>query len=323
MTEHKQDGLISEPVISKESFNLLSSDGKTTLHGFVWRVPSIDYKGIFQLVHGMVEFIDRFDEFARYLAKSGYIVIGHDQLMHGDSVPVGKERGFLELNHGALDLVNDVDKVRNFAVEHFGKLPYIILGHSMGSFVVRVYLQNYASGIDGAVIMGTGWQSPRLMDVTKALSFNLVKAHGKDYRSKFLDACVLGSYAAKFAGEDSSAWLSHNLESRKAYKSDPRTQFRFSAASYHELFVLVQRSCRKKLIAQMPKDLPMFIVSGSKDSVGDSGKGPEKLFTALRGMQFRDVSIKLYEGDRHELLQELDRSEVFFDICSWADEHVK
>lgn len=311
-----------DKLISKKSFSLCSSDGQTTLQGSIWLVDGIQHKGIFQIVHGMVEFIDRYDEFARYLANSGYIVIGHDQLGHGSSVRDGACRGFLTMKRGALYLVSDVDLVRKYAQDQFGPLPHVLLGHSMGSFVVRVYLQNYAQGLHGAIIMGTGWHNHRLMDFTKALSLNLVKAHGEDYRSKLLDALVLGAYAAKFPGEGKSAWLSHNLESRKAYKSDERTQFRFSAASYHELFVLVQRSCRLSLIASMPKNLPILITSGACDSVGNFSKGPKKLYETLQDLSFTEVSIKLYPDDRHEILHELDRHEVFADIKSWADTYV-
>lgn len=163
------------------------------------------------------------------------------------------------MKRGALYLVSDVDLVRKYAQDQFGPLPHVLLGHSMGSFVVRVYLQNYAQGLHGAIIMGTGWHNHRLMDFTKALSLNLVKAHGEDYRSKLLDALVLGAYAAKFPGEGKSAWLSHNLESRKAYKSDERTQFRFSAASYHELLYWCSVHVGSHLLRLCQKIFPFLL----------------------------------------------------------------
>ncbi|MDO5043980.1 MAG: alpha/beta hydrolase [Coriobacteriia bacterium] len=309
--------------IVRQDFTVPSSDGKTRLHGFVWKKNNTAYKGAVQLVHGMVEYIERYHEFALYLAQHDYLVFGHDNLKHGFSINSAKERGNFEYKQGAVQLVQDLNVVTEALSDEISGLKRVILGHSMGSFIVRNYIQEYADDLSGAIIMGTGFESNSLMKASLRLSELLAAIKGPDYISNFLDGLVLGRYSSKFVSEGKTAWLTHDESIRHAYEMDPRTQFTFSVGGYHELFVLASRANRKDLINKTPHDLPILIISGEEDPVGDFGKGPKKLYEIYRELDFPNVSLQLVLNTRHEVLNESNRDNSFEDIRVWIDAYVK
>lgn len=301
-----------------KEFTVPSSRGDADLHCVEWGVENP--KATVQISHGMIEHITRYAEFAEYLNGRGYAVIGHDHLGHGDTTP--DDLGLIAEDDGDEHLVEDVFLVTKKIDEMHPGIPHFILGHSMGSFVVRRYLTRYGDMVDGAVIVGTGNQSGLSVAFAKLVASVLVKMKGPRYVSPFLDKAVLGGNDRKFDEPDlPNRWISRDPEVVKAYNSDPYCTFSFTVAGYRDLMTLIQKVIRRQDLDRVPKGLPIILVSGADDPVGGFGKGVEK---AKAGMEKAGLKpgIRLYEGGRHEILNETNRSEVRSDVADWLDSHV-
>lgn len=313
------EGPRDEAGVQKDSISFMSANNRSKLVGYLWHAPDAAHRGVLQLVHGMIEYIDRYDRFARVLAQEGYVVVGHDQVGHGGSVKKPEEWGHLEPGIGARVFIDDVHSLRLAMVSRYPDLPYYLFGHSMGSFIVRNYIQGHSDGLSGALICGTGWEDEKALRG----GILLCKLMGtlKGYKSKLglLDKMTLGAYDGAFPDEGKAAWLTKDLAIRKQYLHDPRSTFRFSIGGFHELFSLIKQSQNKKLIAHTTKSLPLFILSGEEDPVGEMGKGPVMLYEVLEQLGFTDVTLKLYPHDRHEILNETNYDEVDHDIISWLE----
>ncbi|MBR6173051.1 MAG: alpha/beta hydrolase [Eubacterium sp.] len=308
----------------KKEFTFPSSDGRTQIHAVRWTNPEISPVGIVQLIHGMVEYIDRYEEFAEYLADQGYIVVGHDHLGHGKSVCTEDDYGFFADDHPAIVLMQDIHRLRMGTSARYPELPYYMLGHSMGSYILRRYLASQGEGLAGAIIMGTG----QVPDVATSAGLALIKAEAKKngwrYRSEKVEKLTFGGAYKQFdlTGEDPSrSWLSKNEENVREYYRNPLSGFRFTLNGYYVLLSTVRFDNQKKNVAAIPKDLPILIVSGEDDPVGDMGKGVKKVYQSFVKAGIRDVSCNLFPGDRHEILNETDRNEVYAYILDWLKEH--
>lgn len=189
--------MTSEVQIERIEHFIGSSDGTSQLRVLLWipYLPENELKGIVQIVHGMEEHIDRYDEFARFLARNGFVVGAHDHVGHGKSVLDVRDLGHITLDQGDAVLVNDVDRVRRALFEQFSDLPYFIFGHSMGSFVTRVYLSEHAQGVQGAIICGTGNQPALLARSGNLLAHTIGTVMGERYKSKVLDSMGAGGFA--------------------------------------------------------------------------------------------------------------------------------
>lgn len=309
----------------KKHFYFPSTDRRTKIHAIQWTNENVTPKGVVQLIHGMVEHIERYDEFANFLADQGYIVVGHDHLGHGRSVVSEEDYGFFDENQPALVLLQDIHRLRIGTSRQYPGLPYIMLGHSMGSYLLRRYLSSHGEGLDGAIVMGTGQEIDAVTTAGLAFLKAEAKKHGWHYRSEKAAKMTFGAPYRKFdlTGEDPErSWLSKNVENVKAYYSDPRCGFLFTLNGYWALISTVKFDNQKKNIAAIPKDLPILIVSGEDDPVGNLGKGVKKVYNAFVKAGIRDVSCKLFEGDRHEILNELDRDEVYRYILDWIEMHL-
>lgn len=306
-----------------ERFTFLSNDGQTTIHAVKWLPDNGNYCKILQITHGMVERIKRYEEFAGFLTKHDYMVVGMDFLGHGDSVLSENDRGYFAKKNPSNTLCKDMQKLRKHIQNANPGIPYFMLGHSMGSYMLRKYLAIYGTGLNGAIIMGTGYNSPAVTRVGVLLSKMTALIKGDHYRSSLLDGLTKGNDYSDYdlSGQDlSKSWLSKNEENVAAFGSDPKCQFRFTANGFQGLFEAVLFSCMEENIEKVPSDLPLFIVSGAEDPVGSMGKGVEKVYELFQKTGHEDVSCKLYEGDRHEILNELDRAQVYEDILAWMEE---
>ncbi|MBP5225321.1 MAG: lysophospholipase [Lachnospiraceae bacterium] len=304
--------------MKKEEFYRLSSDGVTQLHGFTWS-PEGEVRAVLQLVHGMVEYIDRYDAFAAYLADRGIACIGHDHLGHGKSVTDETKLGHFADNDGDKYVIEDMHRITEDAKERFPGKKVFVLGHSMGSFLLRKYITLYSGEIDGAIVMGTGYIPAVLAGTGKTLS-GLTKAlKGAYHRSKLLTGLALGSNNKPFEpARTPNDWLSRNEENVDRYNADPLCGYMFTAASYVSFFTVIESLARKEGFDRIRKDLPVLITSGENDPVGGKAACPQVLqeFEAL-GMT--DVTMKLYPEDRHEILNEVDRDEVYENIEKWLE----
>ena len=302
----------------REEFFMPSNDGKTKLHGYVWK-PEGEAKAVLQLVHGMVEYIGRYSDFAEFLTKSGFAVIGHDHLGHGQSVLDETKLGYFAEKDGARIVLEDMHAVTGKAKELYPDVKHFILGHSMGSFMVRRYLTLFGNEVDGAIIMGTGFIPSALAGVGKTMSKMVKSMKGEFHRSKMLTGLALGSNNKPFEPARTPVdWLSRNTENVDRYVADPLCGYLFTTSAYVDFFTVIGDIQKKENLEKMPKELPILITSGELDPVGGK-KAVESLKAQYDELGMKDVTVELYPEDRHEILNEVDRGTVYENIQKWLE----
>lgn len=310
-------------MVKKEDIYYESRDNRTRIHGVQWIPKKGEIKGILQIVHGMVEHIERYEDFALYMAEKGFVVVGNDQLGHGDSVNEEKERGYFCAKDGATVLVRDVHRLKKLTQKAYPGKPYFILGHSMGSFIVRKYMIEYGKGVDGVLLLGTAWKEESLIKLGITLANTLSRLHGENYRSKFINRRAFASFNAAFEpARTEHDWLTRDEKKVDEYEQDPRNHFIFSVNAYRTLFQLMLYVQQDENYAAAIKTLPVLILAGARDPVGDNSEGVEKVYKHYLQLGYSNVNWKIYPEDRHELLNELDREQVYQDIEQWIWEQL-
>ena len=311
----------------RKNFTYKSSDGKTRIHGMVWipdHTKRSKIRGIVQIVHGIVEFIGRYDRFARFLNDHGYLVIGNDHLGHGASVCTDEDHGFFAEPDGNACLIGDIRKLHRHTREKFPGVPYFIMGHSMGSFLARQYITRFGNELTGAILLGTGYQSMAAVKTGEELCRQIAGVKGWRYRSTVLFDIALGSNNRKIKNPRTSYdWLSHDEAVVDAFAAHPWNTFRFTVNGYYNLFRTIEAASRPANIQMIPFDLPVFIVSGEEDPVGDYGKGVRKVYDQYLKNGITNVSMKLYPGLRHEILNEAGHDVVDHDLLQWLEDHLE
>ncbi|HHZ02025.1 MAG TPA: alpha/beta hydrolase [Tissierellia bacterium] len=300
-------------------FYFNSKDGKTKIRALMW-IPKNEIKAILQISHGMLEHMERYDHFGNYMASKGILVVGNDHLGHGSSVTSEEDRGYLYKDWHAL--IEDMHNLMVIIREKYPGVPYFLLGHSMGSFLTRYFITVYGKEIDGAIIMGTGQQPRALIKFGLLLTHFIALFKGWKYRSKFINYLVLGENNKKFKpAKTKSDWLTRDEKIVDAYLSDNRIDFIFTLNGFNNLFRLILQMNDKSQINNISKDLPLLLVSGQNDPVGDFGKGVHKTYNMYKALGMKNISMKLYAEDRHEILNELDREQVYEDILRWIEKN--
>lgn len=303
----------------RKEFEFISKDGVTCVHAAEW-IPETVPCAVLQICHGMVEYIERYEEFAAYLTDRGFYVVGHDHLGHGRSIQSESHYGFFHESNGNEYVVGDIHQLRCITEKKYPDSPYFMLGHSMGSFLLRQYLLTYSNGLCGAIIMGTGYKSAGILNGGMVLCRLVAAIKGWKYRSKFINNLGLGSYNKKFEpGESPKDWVTSDPEKRNDYLRDPLCSFVFTVSGYYQMFKGMKKLTRKENLAKMIMTLPVLLVSGKDDPVGDFGRSVQKVYQQFQEAGLNDVSIKLYDGDRHEILNETDRKQVYEDIVQWLE----
>ena len=306
----------------KQQFFYPSSDDIHQINAIRWLPEQTPYKGIVQIVHGMVEFIDRYDEFARFLCDKGYIVVGEDHLGHGHSVNDESEWGYFGKSNGFNFIIKDLCQLHKMQTKEFGDIPYYMLGHSMGSFLARIYITKYGRHLTGAIIMGTGNQPPALAGAGLLLAYIISAFKGDTCRCPFINNMAFGAYNKKFEpARTNYDWLTKDEAIVDTYVKEPRCTFMFTLGAYKELFKGLLYVGNKKNIAKTPKELPILVISGAMDPVGDFGKGVQGVYEMFVAAGIDDAAIKLYDDGRHEILNETNRQEVYEDISVWLNAH--
>ncbi|MBR2533904.1 MAG: alpha/beta fold hydrolase [Erysipelotrichaceae bacterium] len=305
----------------KNEFRFRSSNGEVDVRSMEY-IPDDRIIGILQIAHGMVEFIDRYEDFAKYLNSKGILVVGNDHIGHGGSVNSEDDWGYFGEN-GNRHVLDDMHELTILTKKKYPGLPYFLLGHSMGSFYARQYLCEYGNELDGAIIMGTGYEALSTVKAGMFLCRLIAAFKGWRYRSTFVNNIAFGSYGRKFEPLRTRAdWLSKDEALVDWYVNEPRCSFLFTLNGYYSMFEGISRLHDRSLLEKVPKDLPIFFVSGKDDPVGSFGKEVEASVKSLEDVGVKNIQLKLYENDRHEILNETDKEIVYVDLYNWLKEHI-
>ncbi len=302
--------------IHTNELTLLSSDREQTLNCVVWEGEAPP-KAVLQIVHGMEEYVMRYSAQAHDLVKRGWAVIGHDHLGHGKS-GIHQRGHFTDRKDGSLIVQQDITAVHQYARSRWGDVPLFILGHSMGSFLVRRWLMTHSHEVKGAVIMGSGWYDSLTTGAGLAAITIAEKLHGSKSKVGWLTR-LLSPMEWKFRKEGRYAWLSKNKANADAFLTDPLRGFGFTVGSYRHFFENIAAVAKAENKEKMNLNLPLLIISGSDDPVG--GKtAVEKIANFYRGLGCTKVTPIIMEGDRHELYFEDDGEKTIAAVSGWLEE---
>ena len=301
---------------------ILSNDGTHKLHMEIFEPTELNLKIVLQISHGMIDFVGRYKRYAESLNALGITVVGADHIGHGASVNDKSEYGYFA-KRGGIDLVlSDLKKANDDVRSRYPDYKVVLLGHSMGSFLARLYMERYPDSVDGVILQGTAGPNP-LLPAGRALVAVMKPIFGDHYRSSLVKGMAEGSYNTKYKNEtwggkpNVGAWLTRDGARVQDRPNDERTNFIFTLSGYGDLFKMLTLCNSKKHYAALPKDMPIFIMSGADDPVGDFGKGVRTVYTSMKSAGLKNVEMKLYDGARHELFNETNANEVFADILAW------
>ena len=299
----------------------------------------------------MVEFVDRYDDFARFMAGKGFLVVGEDHLGHGDSVQSPEHYGYFG-EHGNEWIISDIHHLRTETQKDNLDIPYFMLGHSMGSFLLRQYITElditqstaafsqqsetnssaddsadssvltYANGLSAVIIMGTGWQPKVALLAGKTIAKLLgTKQLGKN--AKALEQIAFGTYLKHIDNpQTSSDWLTKDREIINWYRANPLCTFHFTPNAFYHMFCGMEKAHDISRMKNLPAGLPILFTSGAEDPVGNWGEAVRKAYMIYQDNTDCDVSIQLYLDDRHEILNETDRADVYQDILDYLENHM-
>lgn len=296
-------------------FKFPSSDGAHQCHACLW-LPEGEPRAVVQLVHGICEYIQRYRPFAEFLVNRGFVVTGNDHLGHGKTVNSSDEFGYFT---NWFDLVRDTHILRLAIGDCFPNLPYFLLGHSMGSFVARTYLIDYPGTLNGCILSGTGQEAA----ATVALGKWLTGLGDPHVGNKLFYDLSIGAYNDKFKPNRTSAdWISRDRDAVDAYLNDPLCSFQTTAGMNHAMMCGLQYIANRSNLARMDPDTPIYFMSGDQDPVGDMGAGVRKVARMFLDTTVKDLTVRLYPGGRHEMLNEINRADVFEDVLGWIENHM-
>ena len=311
-------------MLNIQDFTFPSSDGATALHGRLWCDDTQAPRAVLQIAHGVSEYIARYDRFARFLVEKGFAVVGHDHLGHGQSLPEGGTAIYFADENGWTKAVDDVAALSRKMKADFPGVPLFLLGHSMGSFLTRSFLIRYPGVVDGAIVMGTGWQAPVMIQGGLLVAGLEAKRHGRRAVSPLVNNLAFGGYNKPFrpnrTGYD---WLSVDEENVDRYVADPKCGEDATIGLFLDMLEGFRFNQNVENLKRMDKDTPVLFVSGEKDPVGSMGKGVEKCRDAFKSAGVKDVDLILYSGLRHEILNEKSQQKmVDHDILMWLEAHL-
>lgn len=296
-----------------------SHDNASTIRALVWEPddaarPDFSPRAVVQIVHGMSEHVERYAPFAEFLVGRGFVVCANDHVGHGKTAGE-RDLGHMPLANGADVLVEDVHALREKVCERYPHARHVMFGHSMGSFVTRVYLTRHADGLSAAILCGTG-QQPRIQTVAGRVITRLIaQIRGERHVSRFVDSLGAGAYGRAIRGARTDVdWISSDPDVVDEYIADPLCGQPFTVGAYATLASLVADATDARLARRVPKDLPLLFVAGAEDPVGDCGRGVARAVDEYRNAGVRLVEMGIYPGARHEILNEPCHEAVWHDV---------
>ena len=296
-----------------------SVDGKHTVYAEIYIPKDREPVGIVQLAHGMVDYVGRYTALADFLTEKGYIFAGNHHLGHGKSVTDESDYGFFGESEGYKFVIDDMYSMNEYLRKTYPGLPLIVMGHSMGSFITRLYTVKYPDSMSGVIIHGTGGKNPAL-PLGKFVTKLLMTFKGPRKRSDLIENLAFGAYNSHFPkSEGKNAWLTRDIQSVSGRDDDKYTNFKFTLSGYYDLFTMLGECNKQAWFDNYPKKLPTLVISGDADPVGNYGKGPRQVYARLGEAGCEKLTLKMYEGARHELFNEINKDEVFADILSWIE----
>lgn len=280
--------------------------------------PTGAVRGVVQIAHGMAEHFERYNAFADFLAERGFVVCGEDHLGHGRSAASEEDYGYFSEINGWENVVKDMFKLTKIMKKNYPEVPYFLLGHSMGSFLARAYVTRYSKHLDGVVFSGTsGGVGGTSAMLTLLDAVKLFK--GDKHKSKLFDKLAFGGYNKKITERNSDFdWLTRDTSIVAKYCNDKRCGFTFTLNGFENLSKLLWYVSNDKWFKTYPKTLPTYLVSGACDPVGNYGKGVLKVFNELN-LNDCTVEMKIYKDARHEVLNEINKDEVYADLLDFFE----
>ena len=304
-------------IIRKEAY-FNSSTGKNKIHCMIWQDDAVKPIALFQIAHGMSEHIERYDDFACFLAGHGFIVCGNVHLGHGKSVNSLDDLGYMDDKNGHIRMVDDMHILHHIMHKRYPDLPYFLFGHSMGSFLSRSYAAHFGKELAGAIFCGTGELPASLEGVVSAFD-KVVDKIGPHANADLLFKIGNGVFNAQFKNPRTNVdWISTSEENLDRYLDDPLCGFNFKLGGTRDVVRILMEVSRKDWAQKVPQDLPIMLISGAKDSVGFNGRGVLAVSDNLE-LAGNEPTVILYPNDRHEILNENDHEKIYNDIMKWLD----
>ncbi len=271
--------------------------------------------GILQISHGMSEHSKRYVPFMEFMCRQGYVCVIHDHRGHGESLKKKEDLGYFYDVTGEY-IVEDLHQVTLYIKKKYPGLPLILFGHSMGSLVARCYIKRYDGELKKLILCGAPCGNP-LVNAGIFLTRALYKIKGGDYRSQMIHKLAMGAYSRRFPNEGPNGWICSDKSQIEKYELDEESGFMFTVNGYQNLFLLLKKTFSKKGWQMENPKMPILFIAGEEDPVIGGKKKFQDSIMFLRKRGYQEIGSRLYEGKRHELLNEDIRARVYQDVADW------
>jgi alpha-beta hydrolase superfamily lysophospholipase len=296
-----------------------------TIFYYKWPAnKNIPLKGVIQISHGVGEHAGRYQPIAKILQREGYEVYANDHRIHGKSAKNDAFLGFYDGDDYFSDALNDMRHLTDIIKKEHPNKKIILFGHSMGSLLSREYATKYGGDLEALILSGTANFMKGLGSFGLLSAQFLGKLNGKHRSNEFLKNLFFTQFNKKFKPNRTKVdWISSDENQVDLFEADPLRIEDFSLSIFLDLLKGSKKVNQVSTFKNTPKELPLFIFSGDKDPVGEMGKGVKKVKNKYQKAGINDITLKLYKGGRHEMLNEVNKNEVEQDVINWLNEKIK
>ena len=306
-----------------KNFTFKSEEG-AEIYVYNWIPDSeVKVKGVVQIAHGMAETAARYERFAEFMTKNGYIIYINDHRGHGKTAGSLEKVGYLADEDGFDWMAKDLHQLSGIIKKEHPELPLFLYGHSMGSYVAQRYIMLFGNELKGVMLSGSNGKQGPILTIGTMVAKSEIKKNGRKVKSDKMNQMTFGGFNKAFRPNRTDFdWLSRDNAEVDKYVADPYCGYVCTTGFFFDLLTGLKTIEKKENIALVPKTLPILIFSGAMDPCGKNGKGVTKLLNTYKKHGISDVTLKLYPEARHELLNETNRDEVMKDFLSWVDSHI-